>query len=123
MRGLWLALALGAFVASATAADERAAPLPVREIAEGVFVFEAPFALARPANGGATANAGFVVGRDAVAVVDTQGSYLAGRRLLAAVAATTTKPVRYVINTHVHPDHVLGNAAFAAEVVAFVGHK
>ncbi len=100
---------------------ESSEPLPLREVAPGVLVHEAPVALAAPANEGGIANLGIVIGQDAVAVVDTGGSLAVGRRLLAAIRARTGLPVRYVINTHAHPDHVLGNAAFeGAEVV---GHR
>jgi quinoprotein relay system zinc metallohydrolase 2 len=91
-------------------------------IALGIYVYEAPVALAAPSNEGAIANLGFVIGRDAVAVIDTGGSLTAGRRFLAAIRQRTHLPIRYVINTHVHPDHVLGNAAFREVGVQFVGH-
>jgi quinoprotein relay system zinc metallohydrolase 2 len=119
--GCLLLLVAGLVPSSATELDA-VAPLPTREIADGIHVYAAPYALARPTNEGAIANMGFVIGREAVAVVDTGGSLLAGRRLLAAIRAKTGLPIRYVVNTHMHPDHVFGNAAFLAEGARFVGH-
>lgn len=112
------AAALSLSVLAAKAAE----PLPTKEVAQGVFVYEAPFQLIAPSNEGAIANVGFIVGRDAVAVIDTGNSRLAGERLLASVRARTSLPIRYVINTHMHPDHVLGDSAFKAEGATVVGH-
>jgi quinoprotein relay system zinc metallohydrolase 2 len=98
-----------------------AAPLEVREVAHGVFVHEgATLALDAPGHDD-IANIGFVVGQRCVAVVDTGGSVRIGRALRESVVAHTKLPVCYVINTHVHVDHVLGNAAFRADKPAFVG--
>ena len=100
-----------------------AVPLQMHEVAPGVYVHQGAHQDFDDAEyDGDIANIGFVVGTQAVAVIDTGGSFDIGSALAQAVAKTTELPIRYVINTHVHPDHILGNAAFVDNNVRFVGH-
>ncbi len=71
----------------------------------------------------ASANAGFVIGDDAVAVVDTFGNVDAARQLLAVIRTRTTLPVKFVVNTHYHLDHVVGNAVFSDSGAVVVAQR
>lgn len=100
-----------------------AIPLPVVEVAAGIFVHQGVHEDFTPANRGGLCNIGFVVGERAVAVVDTGGSLLEGLDLLAAIRARTDLPIAFVIATHVHPDHMLGHGAFLGTGARFLGHR
>ena len=92
----------------------------VVRVAAGVYV--RPGHAAVVFEGDEIANIGFVVGDRCVAVIDTGGSLAEGQALDCAIREVTERPVCYVINTHVHPDHLLGNLAFKRPGVEFVGH-
>jgi quinoprotein relay system zinc metallohydrolase 2 len=119
---LWLSASFWmAACAPASAADARGG-FNLSEPRPGVFVHVGrPLALDAPGHDD-IANIGFIVGKKCVAVIDTGGSVRIGRELRAAVADHTALPVCYVINTHVHVDHVLGNAAFSIDKPQYVGH-
>lgn len=68
------------------------------------------------------ANAGIVIGRDGVLVVDTLISAKEGERLLADIRKVTDKPIRYVVNTHTHLDHAFGNCVFARLGAVVISH-
>lgn len=119
--------AMALLLAAAACMPLAAAPLQVDRIAPGVYVHIGQHKDVDDGYDGDIANIGFIVGADAVAVIDTGGSYAVGAALREALRAITQLPVRYVINTHGHPDHVFGNAAFLAAdgtkpQPQFIGH-
>jgi len=118
--GAAMVLACGGPAPAAASAD----PLPMTEVAPGVHVHQGLHRAWSADDATDVGNLGFIVGTRCVAVIDTGGSPALGQRLRAALRRVTTLPVCYVINTHMHPDHVLGNAALASEVPRpeFVGH-
>ena len=116
------ALLSGAWLQAGAAAQGSTdpAPLDVAEVAPGVHVHTGRLEDWLPGNGGDVANLGFVVGSRCVAVIDTGGTPELGRRWRAAIERATRLPICYVFDTHAHPDHVLGNAAFAGPQTRFV---
>ncbi len=111
-------LASAALLTTAGAAPD----FPMQEVASGVFVRRGEDADASAENADAIANIGFVIGREAVAVIDPGGSGADGARLRAAIRARTERPIRHVIETHIHLDHIFGASAFAADHPEVIGH-
>ena len=88
--------------------------LSVEEVAPGVFVHAGAVAEPAPDNGGDVANLGFVVGPEAVAVIDAGSTMAVAEDLWRAIRHRTDRPVAHLVLTHLHPDHVLGAPLFAA---------
>ncbi|MGK0151945.1 quinoprotein relay system zinc metallohydrolase 1 [Pseudomonas putida] len=87
--------------------------LKPRQIAEGTWLLEGSTDNFAKDNGGNIVNTAFIVTDSGVVVIDSGPSKRYGDALRQAIAATTDKPVVEVLLTHHHPDHVLGNQAFA----------
>jgi cyclase len=107
-----------AVLGQGTAQEKR---FTVERLADGVY------ALIRkePASLWFTPNNVFVIGRDGVVVVDANITSEQTREVLAEFKRITDKPVRYVVNTHWHEDHIIGNRVYREEFpdVKFVGHR
>ena len=94
----------------------------LKEVASGVYVHQGVHVEFDHPRQDDIANIGFIIGARCVAVIDTGGSIAIGAKLLAAIRQHSKLPICYVINTHVHFDHVLGNFAFINESPEFIGH-
>ena len=81
------------------------------------------FAAIAVSGSGAGSNAGFVIGDDGVAVIDTFQKVDAAKSLLAEIRKMTPLPIKYVINTHYHIDHVTGNGVFAEAGATIIAQK
>ena len=93
------------------------------EVADGIYMFEGTMEEMFSSEKGMVANVTFIVGTEAVAVIDTGSSYRQGQLIFQAIRSRTPLPVKYVINTHVHLDHIFGNRAFVGEKPQFVVHE
>ena len=103
----------------AIAADYQLAP---RKIAPDTYVIEGLNEDFSFANGGNIVNTAFIVTDAGVVVIDSGPSKRYGEQLHKAIATVTDQPVTVVYITHLHPDHFLGNQAFAeADIRALAG--
>ena len=117
-----LAMASVAAPAPFAQAETAIEPLAVSQIAPGVYLHAGVQGETSADNQGHIANSGFIVGTRSVAVIDTGGSRNEGQALRAAVRRVTDLPIAFVILTHIHPDHILGAAAFEQDRPEFIGH-
>lgn len=100
-----------------------AQPLQPQPVAPGVWMVQGAAALGSPANRNFVSNAAFVVTGEGVVVIDALGAPALAEELLAAIARITPQPVRRVIVTHYHADHVYGLQAFQARGARIVAHR
>lgn len=96
------------------AAQPQAPAFTVKQVGKGVYA-----AISARAGG----NTGFIIGNDAVLVVDTFINQAPARDLLGEIRKVTNLPVKYVVNTHYHLDHVAGNAIFTAVGATVIAHR
>ena len=99
-----------------------ATPLKAVQVTDRVWFVQGQAALGTPANRNFISNAGFVVTDDGVVVVDALGSPALAQALLAEIKRVTPQPVRYVIVTHYHADHIYGLQTFKAAGATVLAH-
>ena len=95
--------------------DYRLSAVPV---AKDVYTFIGKTEDFTTDNGGNIVNTAFIVAPQGVIVIDSGPSLRYGQQMRRAIATVTAKPIALVINTHHHPDHFLGNQAFADVPIA-----
>ena len=98
-------------------------PLSVTEIATGIWVHKGLHEVPTPKNAGDLANISFVVGTDAVAVIDAGGSRDVAEGLWMAIRQVTDLPVKWLVLTHMHPDHVMGASLYWDADVQIIAHN
>jgi glyoxylase-like metal-dependent hydrolase (beta-lactamase superfamily II) len=118
-----LGLLLGLLPGALRAADAVAPALRATQVSDRVWFAQGGAALGSPANRNFISNAGFVVTDDGVVVVDALGSPALAEELLAEIRRVTSQPVRYVIVTHYHADHIYGLQSFKAAGATIIANK
>ncbi|WP_407692539.1 MBL fold metallo-hydrolase [Ramlibacter aquaticus] len=110
-------------MAPAAAAQDAAPAMVPQRVSASAWYVQGLSALGSPANQNFISNAGFVVTRTGVVVIDALGSPALARQLLAQIRRITPLPVTHVILTHYHADHVYGLQAFKAVGAKVIAHR
>jgi glyoxylase-like metal-dependent hydrolase (beta-lactamase superfamily II) len=98
-------------------------PLRAQRVSDTVWFVQGEAALGSSANRNFISNAGFVVTPAGVVVVDALGSPALAQELIAAIRQVTPQPIRHVIVTHYHADHIYGLQAFKAAGATIIAHR
>jgi glyoxylase-like metal-dependent hydrolase (beta-lactamase superfamily II) len=118
--GLWAWLAVMSASAWAQAVEPAIEPA---EVQPGIWMVQGASALGTPANRNFISNAAFVVTAEGVVVIDALGSPVLARELVAAIARVTPKPIRHLVVTHYHADHVYGLQVFKDLGIPITAHQ
>ena len=95
-------------------------PMKAQAVADNVYAIVTPTRqLPGVANGGWNSNSAFVVTGSGVLLFDSGSSTAIGTAIRETIATVTSQPVRWIVNSHAHGDHWLGNAAFDDDVEIF----
>jgi glyoxylase-like metal-dependent hydrolase (beta-lactamase superfamily II) len=117
-------LSLIGLISNSTWAANTSFDFKVTSIADNVYSIVAPsFGLPTPENKGWNSNSHFIVTEQGVLVFDTGSSESIGKEIKKAIESVTDKPVRWVVNSHSHADHWLGNAGFTNTDVEIIASK
>ncbi len=100
--------------------DLQGAGLVLEQVADRVYALVGQGDIP-PAGEQTFVNAGFVIGSEGVMVIDTFPSPKYTELMFATIKSLTDKPIRYVLNTHFHPDHTGGNALPASQGIPIIG--
>ena len=120
---LWAHLLAALCCWAAGAAAWAAEPLRAQRVSDTVWFVQGEAALGSSANRNFISNAGFVVTPQGVVVIDALGSPALAEELIATIRQVTPQPIRHVIVTHYHADHVYGLQAFKAAGAAVIAHR